>query len=678
MKLPFAARLTFFVLVILICSAFVNVFAANNPVPFVNQPLVPASVAPGGNNFQLTVNGTGFVSGSTVNWNGSPRATSFVNQGQLTATILSTDIATASTASITVTSPAPGGGASSVAFLPVRNPSSFVSLNASTIALTTSPEIITAGDFNRDGNQDIAIYFYDPTNQTYGLSIMLGHGDGTFTQGATYTVVDNGSWLASTDVNDDGNLDLVFNTTISNQNVVAVMLGDGDGTFQSPIAALTVNIDAPQFADFNHDGRLDLVYGQGPYCIALGNGDGTFQLPSCTQVSGQDYNAAVVGDFNRDGKLDLALANYNGPFSVDIALGNGDGTFQTPQDYADAGSFYYMAVADFNGDGYLDIAALNDDQTGPLTTFFGNGEGALRSGPSVPTPYSPQSIAVADMNGDGYPDFVGGTYYFPGIDVWISLGNGDGTFQKYVSYGGGSAQELPVLGDFNNDGRMDVAVPNYGLDTITILAQDNGTVMGFSPGKLGFPLQPINSVSQPKVITVTNNGTSAVIFSSITTAVNFSELSDCKTVQPGGSCKVGVYFTPTVSGDIHGYLALADNGGGSPQLVELSGVATEVQLEPTSLVFGSQTVGSISKAQNVILTNNGKGQLQIKEIAIGGTDKRDFYEVNACPSSLPSGKSCTISVIFRPTAQGARSAVLGVADNGGGSPQTVALSGTGT
>ncbi|MGA2696369.1 MAG: hypothetical protein ABSE92_09920, partial [Terriglobales bacterium] len=132
MKLLFVARLTLFVL---ICSALVNVFAANNPVPFVNQPLVPASVAPGGNNFQLTVNGTGFVSGSTVNWNGSPRATSFVNQGQLTATILSTDIATASTASITVTSPAPGGGASSVVFLPVRNPSSFVSLNASTIAL---------------------------------------------------------------------------------------------------------------------------------------------------------------------------------------------------------------------------------------------------------------------------------------------------------------------------------------------------------------------------------------------------------------------------------------------------------------------------------------------------------------------------------------------------------------
>src|SRR6202789_4053794 len=97
---------------------------AQNPVPLINNLPTPDAAAPGSPGLKLTVNGTGFVSGATVNWNGSPRATTFVNQGQLTATILSTDIATASTASITVTSPAPGGGTSSVAFLPVRNSSS--------------------------------------------------------------------------------------------------------------------------------------------------------------------------------------------------------------------------------------------------------------------------------------------------------------------------------------------------------------------------------------------------------------------------------------------------------------------------------------------------------------------------------------------------------------------------
>src|SRR5207247_7168874 len=87
---------------------------AVNPVPLISQPLVPDAVAPGGAGFTLTVNGTGFVSGSVVNWNGSARATTFVSNSQLTATILASDIATASTASVTVINPSPGGGSSNV------------------------------------------------------------------------------------------------------------------------------------------------------------------------------------------------------------------------------------------------------------------------------------------------------------------------------------------------------------------------------------------------------------------------------------------------------------------------------------------------------------------------------------------------------------------------------------
>src|SRR5579872_667864 len=680
MTSPFASRLTFFVL---ICSALfaANVFAANNPVPFVNQPLVPASVAPGGNNFQLTVNGTGFVSGSTVNWNGSPRATTFVNQGQLTATILSTDIASASTASITVTSPAPGGGTSSVAFLPVRNPSNFVSLNTSTVNLTTYPDVLGTGDFNNDGNQDLAVDSYDPSTQSRNLSIMLGNGDGTFTQGAAYAVQNVNGWYVTADLNHDGNLDLAFDAEISNQTVFVVMLGNGDGTFQAPITVLPTTIPIPQFADFNQDGKIDAAYGDGNgYCILLGNGDGTFQQPNCVQVSGGNFGWVTAGDFNRDGKLDLALSDSlgNNQGFVAIALGNGDGTFQLPQNYPNLGDFYYFLSADFNGDGYLDFVTETQGQlTSPVTTLFGNGQGAFREGPNVPAPYARGNISIADMNGDGYLDIIGTTNYLSAATIWSSLGNGDGTFQKYSVFGGGSPDSFAVA-DFNNDGKMDVAVANYSPTTVTVLLQDNGTVLNFSPDRLAFPLQPINTVSPPRAITITNNGTAAVTFGTISTTTNFSELNNCKTVQPGKSCKLAVYFTPTLSGDLLGALSLSDNAGGSPQLISLSGIATEVQITPTSLDFGDQTVDTLSKPQDVLLTNNGKGELQIKEIEIRGSDPRDFYQVNACPSSLPTGKSCTISVIFRPTATGARSAVLGIADNGGGSPQTVTLSGTGT
>src|SRR5436309_167461 len=105
-----------------------------NPVPLINQPLVPDAIAPGGAGFTLTVNGTGFVSGSVLNWNGSARATTFVNGSQVTAGILASDIATASTASVTVVNPSPGGGTSNVVLFPITLPSFSVTLSRSDYA----------------------------------------------------------------------------------------------------------------------------------------------------------------------------------------------------------------------------------------------------------------------------------------------------------------------------------------------------------------------------------------------------------------------------------------------------------------------------------------------------------------------------------------------------------------
>ena len=122
-----------------------------NPVPLINQPLIPDAIAPGGPGFTLTVNGTGFVSGSAVNWNGSTRATIFVNSSQLTASILAPDIATASTASITVANPSPGGGSSNVVFLPVSNASSSVSFSSLEAAAGTTAASVLTADFNGDG-----------------------------------------------------------------------------------------------------------------------------------------------------------------------------------------------------------------------------------------------------------------------------------------------------------------------------------------------------------------------------------------------------------------------------------------------------------------------------------------------------------------------------------------------
>jgi hypothetical protein len=138
-----------------------------------------------------------------------------------------------------------------------------------------------------------------------------------------------------------------------------------------------------------------------------------------------------------------------------------------------------------------------------------------------------------------------------------------------------------------------------------------------------------------------------------------------------------LYFTPTASGNLTDTLSVYDSGGGSPQVVTLSGAGTSVYWSPKSLNFGAITVHKTSSPQKVTLTNEGNARLSITQITIVGQDKNDFTQVNACGTSLVAGASCTIDVWLTPKATGSRSATLSIADNGGGSPQKVSLIGTG-
>jgi hypothetical protein len=168
-----------------------------------------------------------------------------------------------------------------------------------------------------------------------------------------------------------------------------------------------------------------------------------------------------------------------------------------------------------------------------------------------------------------------------------------------------------------------------------------------------------------------------VNISNISTTGPFTETNNCSSsLAVGTNCQIQVKFTPVQKGLATGNLSVTDDAEGSPQMVALSGTGMEVKLSPLAINFGNQTVGTHSMAP-VKLTNLGTTALTIHQIAFKGNDPGDFSQTNNCGSSVPARGSCMIQITFTPQAKGKRSASLQVSDNGGGSPQKVALSGTG-
>jgi FG-GAP-like repeat/Abnormal spindle-like microcephaly-assoc'd, ASPM-SPD-2-Hydin len=657
--------------VILLATAL---FAQSNPVPFVNQPLVPAVVTPGSPGFTLTVNGTGFVSGSVVRWNGSPRTTAFINASQLTASIAAADVAVASTATITVASPTPGGGVSNLAALPIALPRSTLSFSASSMKAGTGTSSARVADLNGDGNTDIVAV--NTTSNT--VSIFLGNGDGTFRPQVNYATGADPTDVTVADFNGDGKLDLAVANDSGLANSVSILLGNGDGTFRPHVDyAAGGQPFSLVAADFNGDGKIDLVVANnisgGGISVLLGNGDGTFKPYAFYEDFGYQTYGVAVGDFNHDGILDVVAPNSSGN-SVSLFLGKGDGTFQPHVDFPIAGDAFGLAVADFDSDGNLDLAVSNY-QLNTVSILLGRGDGTFQPQVQYTVAPGPSDIAAVDVNGDGRIDLAVATG-LPTASVSVLLGNGDGTFQPHVDFpslglGGISA------GDFNNDGLIDFT--GSGSGGVTALIQDFGTEVVLSPTTVNFATQLVGTVSSAQTVKLTNSGSSAFSITSMSVATpNFAVVSKCgRSVQAGQSCNLLLYFTPTASGNLTDTLSIYDTGGGSPQLVSLSGAGTSLYWSPKFLNFGAITVRKMSSPQKITLTNEGSVRLSISQITIAGTNKGDFTQVNACGTSLVAGASCTIDVWFTPQATGSRSATLSIADNGGGSPQKVNLIGIG-
>jgi FG-GAP-like repeat/Putative Ig domain len=464
--------------------------APGNPIPFVSQPLIPEAAAPGGPGFTLTVNGTGFLSGAAVNLNGTALSTTFVNSRQLTALVPASAIATTGTATITVVNPSPGGGSSNFAYFPVAMPQAavnFTEAQGSPIAAYLATALVTA-DLNKDGKPDIALAYSN------ALAALLGNGDGTFAQAAGSPInLNQLPWqragspypgaLTVGDFNNSGNLGLAV-TELQNSIAIA-FLGNGNGSFTTPstyVAIPGASSTCLVSADFNGDGNLDLVAGNDIngtlLVVSLGYGDGAFNTVSGSPFGvSRSVNSIAVGDFNGDGKLDLAIATVDltvaGSGSVIILLGDGDATFtQAAGPPISLPSARAIAAADFNGDGNLDLAVTSNGNN-TVSILLGNGDGTFTpaTGSPIPVGKTPYALAVGDFLGSGKLGLA--VANFTDNTVTILAGNGDGTFSQPAGspVAVGKGPYSITVADFNGSGRLAFATANSTDGSVSVFLQ---------------------------------------------------------------------------------------------------------------------------------------------------------------------------------------------------------------
>lgn len=323
------------------------------------------------------------------------------------------------------------------------------------------PASVTVGDFNGDGNSDIAV-----VNANKNVSLLLGDGKGNFGSAVDFNVGNYPTSITTGDINGDGYPDLVTISSVINNGTVS--FGDGKGNFNPSISFSVGRYPtAVAIGNFNHNKTSDLVvanYNLPVVSVLLKDSSGGFNAAKNYNVVGRS-TAVTVGDFNKDGNDDIAVANVL-TNNVSVLLGDGNGNFGIATNFGVGVYPTSITTGDFNKDGNLDITTANYNSNN-VSVLLGDGTGKFSPGASLNLGAQPWSITSGDINNDKNPDLVVTNYSSNYVSV--ILGDGTGKFSSPTNFITGNTPISVAIGDLNNDGSSDIIVANYDSNNLSVL-----------------------------------------------------------------------------------------------------------------------------------------------------------------------------------------------------------------